>query len=230
MHNSNNDKKNAPLLSRLLFHDDRRTEIFTYVCFSTAPILGSVASIAVNVGGGGGVLEVLRGIIPVSRDRFLLYLTIPIYLYCAAYLLALAVNPAPGWDHLLPLLTFLLFPFLYSSWCLSRKATVARSAINASMIACYGALVLAIVQFHIYGMRAEGGAGNAIVFATMTCMAASIALAGAFTRQGMAAVPLFAAYCAGSIAILYSGSRMTWLALFLSTAAVLWIYRKRRHG
>jgi O-antigen ligase len=127
-------------------------------------------------------------------------------------------------------LTFLLFPFLYSSWCLSRKETVARSAVNGSMIACYGALVFAIVQFHIYGIRAEGGAGNAIVFATMTCMAASIALAGAFTRQGMAAVPLFGAYCAGSIAILYSGSRMTWLALFLSTAAVLWVYRERRHA
>jgi O-antigen ligase len=230
MRSSNNDKKQHSLLSRLLFHDDRRTEIFTYVCFSTAPILGSVASIAVNVGAAGGVLEVLRGIIPVSRDRFLLYLTIPIYLYCAAYLFSLAVNPAPRWNDILPLLTFLLFPFLYSSWCLSRKATVARGAINGSMIACYGALVLAVVQFHVYGMRAEGGAGNAIVFATMTCMAASIALAGALTRQGMAAVPLFGAYCAGSIAILYSGSRMTWLALFMSTAAVLWIYRERRHA
>ena len=113
MRSSNNDKKQHSLLSRLLFHDDRRTEIFTYVCFSTAPILGSAASIAVNVGAGGGVLEVLRGIIPVSRDRFLLYLTIPIYLYCAAYLFSLAVNPAPGWNDIQPLLTFLLFPFLY---------------------------------------------------------------------------------------------------------------------
>jgi O-antigen ligase len=190
-----NSKKNSigGIVSRLLFHGDRRTAIFTYVCFSAGPIFGSVASIAVNVGAVGGVAEVLRGIIPISRDRFLLYLTIPIYLYCASYLLSLAVNPAPGWDYLLPVLTFLLFPFLYSSWCLSKKETVARSATNASMIACYGALVLAIVQFHVYGIRAEGGSGNAIVFATMTCMAASIALAGAFTRENMAAVPLFGA-------------------------------------
>ena len=46
----------------------------------------------------------------------------------------------------------------------------------------------------------------------------------------MAAALLFGAYCAGSIAILYSGSRATWLALFLSTAAVLWIFRERRHA
>ena len=98
------------------------------------------------------------------------------------------------------------------------------------MIACYGALALALFQFHFDGMRAEGGAGNAIVFATVTCMAASISLAGALSRNGMAALLLFGAYCAGSIAILYSGSRVTWFALFLTTAAVLWIYRERRHA
>ncbi len=144
--------------------------------FAAAPIVGSVASFAVNIGAAGGVLEVLRGIIRISRDRFLLYLTVPIYLYCASYLLSLVANPAPGWSDVLPVLTFLLFPFLYSSWCLSKKETVARSAINGSMIACYGALALAIVQFHFYGIRAEGGAGNAIVFSTVTCMAAVIAL------------------------------------------------------
>ncbi len=224
-------KKNniGGIVSRLLFHDDRRTRLFTYVCFSLGPIFGSVASIAVNVGAVGGVVEVLRGIIPISRDRFLLYITIPIYLYCAAYLLSLAVNPAPDWEYVLPVLTLLLFPFLYSSWCLSRRETVAKSVVNASMIACYGALALAMVQFHVQGVRAEGGSGNPIIFATMTSMAATIALAGAFSRQGTSAASLFGAYCAGSIAVLYSGSRISWLALFLSTAAVLWIYRARRH-
>ncbi|MEP9385683.1 O-antigen ligase [Mesorhizobium sp. KR9-304] len=230
MHNKKSGNESASLLSRLLVHDDRRSEIFTYVCFACAPIAGSVVSFAVNIGAAGGVLEVLRRIIPVSRDRFMRYLAAPIYVYCAAYLVALAVNPAPRWADALPVLTFLLFPFLYSSWCLSRKETIARSVINASMIGCLGALALAVFQFHFQGMRAEGGAGNAIVFATVTCLAASVALAGAFIRQGMATVPLFGAYCAGSIAILYSGSRITWLALFLSTAAVLWIYRERRHA
>ena len=101
--------------------ETRRSRIFTYICFAGAPIAGSAVSFAVNIGAAGGALEVLRGIIPVSRDRFMLYLTIPVYLYCAAYLMSLAMNPAPDWDYILPVLTFLLFPFLYSSWCLSRK-------------------------------------------------------------------------------------------------------------
>jgi O-antigen ligase len=225
-----NISKGAALVRKLLAHDDRRSEIFTYVVFAAAPIAGSVASVVVNVGAAGGLLEILRGVTGFGRDRFLLYLTVPLYLYCAAYLLSLAINPAPDWGLVLPVLTLLLFPFLYSSWQLSKKETIARSAINGSMIACYGALALALFQFHFDGMRAEGGAGNAIVFATVTCMAASISLAGALSRKGMAALLLFGAYCAGSIAILYSGSRGTWLALFLTTAAVLWIYRERRHA
>jgi O-antigen ligase len=230
MRNSISSNKGVSFLGRLLVHDDRRSEIFTYVCFAGAPIAGSVVSFAVNIGAAGGVVEVLRRIIPVSRDRFMRTLAAPVYAYCAAYLVALAVNPAPRWADALPVLTFLLFPFLYSSWCLSRKETIARSVVNASMIACFGALALAAVQFHFQGMRAEGGAGNAIVFATVTCLAASVALAGAFIRRGIAALPLFGAYCAGSIAILYSGSRITWLALFLSTAVVLWVYRESRHA
>jgi O-antigen ligase len=230
MRNSENNPKRASLVSRLLEHDDRRTGIFTYVCFACAPFAGSIVTIAVIAGAVGGVVEVLRRIIPVSRDRFMLCLAVPIYLYCAAYLVSLVLNPAPNWSDTLPVLPLILFPFLYSSWCLSKQETVARAVVNASMIGCYGALVLAIVQFHAYGIRAEGGAGNAIVFATVTCLAASVALAGAFIRNGMAAVPLFGAYCAGSIAILYSGSRITWLALFLTTAVVLWIHRERRHA
>jgi len=230
MRNAGHSNKLVSIVSRLLEHDDRRTGIFTFVCFVFGPLVGSIASIAVNVGAVGGVVEVLRRIIPVSRDRFMRYLAVPIYVYCAAYLVALVLNPAPDWKDALPVLTFILFPFLYSSWCLSKKATVARNAVNASMVACYGALVLAIVQFHIYGLRAEGGAGNAIVFATVTCLAASVALAGAFVRTGTVALWLFGAYCAGSIAILYSGSRITWLALFLSTVVILWIYRARRHA
>lgn len=224
------DKKSIAIPGWLREHDDRRTELYTLACFSLAPIAGSAVSFVVNVGAVGGVIELLRGIIRVSRDRAMLMLAIPIYIYCGANLLSLVANPEPEWKYLLPIITLLLFPALYSSWALSRHPTVARSAINASMVACYGALVFGIVQFHFLGERAEGAAGNAIVFAMVTTMAAIIALAGAFSRSGMTATLLFGAYCAGSIAVLYSGSRMSWVALFVASGAILWIYRERRHA
>lgn len=223
-------RKSLAVPSWLREHDDRRTELFTLACFSLAPIAGSAVSFAVNAGAVGGVIERCRGIIRLSNDRTMRLIAIPIYLYCGAYILALATNPAPRWSLLLPVVTLLLFPFLYSSWCLSRHPTIARSAINASMVACYGALLLAFTQFHFLGGRAEGGAGNAIVFAMVTTMAAAIALAGAFSRSGMSATLLFGAYFAGSIAVLYSGSRMSWVALFIASATLLWIYRDRRHA
>jgi O-antigen ligase len=226
------ETKSTGILARWFFgHDDRRTRHFTLACLSTPPIAGSLSSIIVNFGAVGGLLEVCSGAVKLSRDRGMIHLSVAIYSYCAAYLVSFALNPvtSESWHYLLPILTFLLFPFLYSSWCMSRKETVARIAVTASMIACYGALALAVVQFHLYGMRAEGGAGNAIVFATATCLAASVVLAGMFMTDRVSAVPLFGAYLAGSIAILYSGSRITWVALALATAAVLFLYRKNIH-
>ncbi len=224
------DRKSLVVPSWLREHDDRRTELFTLACFSLAPIAGSAVSFVVNAGAVGGVIERIRGIIRLSRDRAMRLIAIPIYIYCGAYILALAANPAPKWTLLLPVVTLLLFPFLYSSWCLSRHPTIARSAINGSMIACYGALLLAFAQFHFLGQRAEGGAGNAIIFAMVTTMASTIALAGAFSRSGMSATLLFGAYFAGSIAVLYSGARMSWVALFIASGTLLWVYRDRRHA
>lgn len=211
-------------------HDDRCSELFTYVCFALAPIAGSLVSIAVHVGAVGGVLKVLGGTVRLSRDRFMACLTIPLYIYCGAYLVGLAANPNPGWKYALPAGTLLLFPFLYSSWSLSRHETIARSAVLGSMAACFGALLLAVVQFHFLGMRAEGGDGNAIVFAIVTTLVALVSLAGALGRTGFTAPLLFGAYCAASIAVLYSGSRTGWLALFVASGAILWIYRDRRHA
>jgi O-antigen ligase len=211
-------------------HDDRRSELFTYFCFALAPMAGSLVSIAVNLGAVGGVLQVLRGTVRLSRDRFMVWTAVSLYLYGGAYLVALAANPHPDWKYALPAGTLLLFPFLYSSWSLSRHETIARSAVLGSAVACFGALLLAMWQFHFLGMRAEGGDGNAIVFAVVTTLAALISLAGAFGRTGFTATLLFAAYCAGSIAVLYSGSRTAWLALFVASGVILWIYRDRRHA
>ncbi|WP_413774656.1 hypothetical protein [Mesorhizobium sp. AR10] len=110
-------------------------------------------------------------------------MTVAIYAYCGAVLLSSIVNNAIAMDapHLPALITFLLFPFSYSTWSISPKATLARTIVLSSMAACFGALLLAIVQYYWFGMRAEGGAGNAIVFATVTCLGVMICLAGALS-------------------------------------------------
>jgi len=202
---------------------------FSILCFFCPPVLGSAVSFVFN---GGGLWSVV--LLALKRRRFnfdppMLAMTVAIYAYCAAYLLASAVNHALGADapHLLALVTFLLFPISYSTWSITAKATLARIVVVASMAACFGALVLAVVQYYWLGMRAEGGAGNAIPFATVTCLGVMMCMAGALSGIERTKSLLIPAVVAGIIAILYSGPRIIWLAIPVSGIAVLLINRRR---
>lgn len=133
-------------------------------------------------------------------------------------------------SHLVALVTFLFFPISYSTWSITAKATLARIVVLASMAACFGALILAVIQYHWLGMRAEGGAGNAIPFATVACLSVMMCLAGALSGiERVKGLPILAAL-AGTIAILYSGTRIIWLAELVSGIAVLLINRRRLGG
>ena len=181
---------------------------------------------------GGGVWSAL--LIALKRRRFnidqpMVAMTIAIYAYCAANILAAIVNSSIVSDarHLVPLITFLLFPISYSSWSITGKTTLQRIIVQCSAAACFGALLLAVVQYHWLGMRAEGGAGNAIVFATVTCLSVMICVAAALSDLEKARALLICAALAGTIAILYSGSRIIWLALLIAGMAVLLINRRK---
>lgn len=203
---------------------------FSICCFAFPPILGSAVSFVFIGGGLWSFLEVVTKKIRFNADRPMLALTIAIYLYCAAYILASAVNGSLASDasSLLKLVPFLLFPFSYSVWSITEKTTLARIAMVGSMVACFGALVLAFVQYYRLGMRAEGGAGNAIVFATVTCLAALVCLAGALTEDIRAPrVWLLCGAAAGAVAVIYSGSRIIWVAMLIACILVLWVNRQR---
>jgi O-antigen ligase len=166
---------------------------------------------------------------PLSRDRHIAVLTAFAYIYVACGIISAVANSisAAELPKLLPLATFLLFPFSYSAWSLSDKRTIARACFIGSMIACYGALVLAPIQFHILGIRAEGGAGNALVFSQVVAMAGTICLAAALSVGNKMAIPLLGAFLASLVALVYAESRTIWLSALCSIALVLWIYRGR---
>ena len=152
-------------------------------------------------------------------------MTVAIYAYCAASLLASIINNSIARDapHLAGLITFLFFPFSYATWSITEKTTLTRIVVLASAAACFGALLLAIVQYYWLGMRAEGGAGNAIVFATVACLSVMMCLAGALSDIEKNRALLACAALAGTVAIVYSGSRTIWLALLIAGIAVVLI-------
>ncbi|RWA87165.1 O-antigen ligase [Mesorhizobium sp.] len=205
---------------------------FSIICFFSPPVLGSVVSFVFNGGGLWSVFLLAFGRRRFNIDGPMLAMTVAIYAYCVAMVLASIVNGALGADlkYFLALITLLFFPFSYSTWSVTDKLTLARIAVLASAAACCGALAIAVVQYHWVGMRAEGGAGNAIVFATVTCLAAMMCLAGALSGIVKGWKALAGAALAGVAAILLSGSRIIWVALPIAAIAVLLINRRRFAG
>jgi len=201
---------------------------FSIVCFFS-PVVGSLVSVAFNAGGAWSAMLLATKRRRFNIDRPMLALTVAIYAYCAAMVLASIVNGTLAADLrlFLPLITFLFFPISYSTWSITEKITLARIAILASATACFGALILAIVQYHWLGTRAEGGAGNAIVFATVTCLAVMLCLAGALSGIEKRWKLLVLAAMAGALAIVYSASRMIWVAVPIAGIVVLLVNRRR---
>ncbi|NUS19958.1 MAG: O-antigen ligase family protein, partial [Mesorhizobium sp.] len=198
---------------------------FSILCFFSPPVLGSLVSVTFNAGGVWSVMLLATKRRRFNIDRPMLALTVAIYAYCAAMVLASIVNGTLAADLrlFLPLITFLLFPISYSTWSITEKITLARIAILASAAACFGTLALAVVQYHWLGTRAEGGAGNAIVFATVTCLAVMLCLAGALSGIEKRWKLLVLAAMAGALAVVYSASRMIWVAVQIAGIVVLLI-------
>ena len=205
---------------------------FSILCFFFPPVLGSVVSFVFNGGALASVVLIASGKRRFNADRPMIWLTVAIYAYCAANLVASIVNNSFVRDapHLIPLVTFLFFPVSYSTWSITHKTTLARIVVLSSMVACFVALLMAVIQQYWVGVRAEGGAGNPIVFATVLCLAVVVCVAGALSGIERARSPLFYAALAGTIAIIYSGSRIVWLALLIAGIAVLLINRHRLRG
>lgn len=205
---------------------------FSTLCFFFPPVLGSVVSFVFNGGGLWSVLLIAFKKRRFNTDRGMMALTIAIYAYCAANLVASIVNNALVQDapRLIPLVTFLFFPVSYSTWSISRKATLVRIIILSSLAACFVALLLAVAQQYWVGMRAKGGAGNAIVFAEVLCLAVMVCVAGALSGIERHRIALVCAALGGTIAIIYSETRIVWLALLVAAIAVLLINQRRLRG
>ncbi|WP_214473494.1 O-antigen ligase [Mesorhizobium sp. dw_380] len=205
---------------------------FSTLCFFFPPVLGSVVSFVFNGGGLWSVLLIASGKRRFNVDPAMMALTIAIYAYCAANLVASIANNAIVRDatHLIPLVTFLFFPLSYSTWSITQKATLVRIIVLSSMAACFVALLLAVFQQYWLGTRAEGGAGNAIVFAEVLCLAVMVCVAGALSGMERHRIALICAALGGTIAIIYSQTRIVWLALLLAGIAVLLINQHRLTG
>lgn len=199
----------------------RVNRVFTLLCFAAPPATGSLAAVLFNGGGIACAYNVVRGRVALSTVREVRILSVLFLTYVACSLLAALVNGSafakPA--ELVSLITFALFPFSYAYWSVSHKNEIVTSAVWGSAFACASGLAVAVIQIMLFpNERVEGGAGNALVFATVTVVAISVVLAGILmmeTRRG----PLLAgvALC-GVLALVLSQSRSPLVMLAINAA------------
>ncbi|WP_025030839.1 O-antigen ligase family protein [Nitratireductor aquibiodomus] len=203
--------------------------LFTLVIFSMPPIVGSATSVVWHGGAFWCVFEVLSGRRRLSPDTAMRWVALLMLVYVLANVVSFLVNePTLEMAYkLLPLVTFLLFPFSYSIWTISDREEVAYALVFGAAIASFGALVFALVQYKYIGMRAEGGAGNALVFADVACLAGLTCLAGALILDSKRPLMLLLAFAAAFAAVLLSGSRSIWGVMIVLAVVLLLICRSR---
>lgn len=203
--------------------------LFTFACFSVSPIAGSLVSFLWHGGALWCTFEVATRRQRLSDDRDMRNIALLLYLYAGATLLSYLIN-GPSTDtigRIIPLATFLLFPFSYSVWSISEKSAVREAAIFGSMAASYGAALFALVEHFVLHTRPEGGAGNALVFALVSCMAGAVCLSAALIQETRWRAALFGGYAASVLTVLLSESRSVWVAMAVLLVVNLIVFRRR---
>lgn len=198
----------------------------TVLSFALPATLGSGISVCYHASAAWCILEVsLRA--GFSRDRVMWAAAACLSAYAGISFLAFWINGlGDDYGALIPLLTLVTLPFAYSVLAIARKADLALAAVIGSMAASYVAAAAALGQFLIEGERAEGLAGNPLVFGHVSSLAGSVCLIGlmlGFTRfRGRPFRRwLIGGFVAACAAVLLSGSRTYWIVFAVQTLLVL---------
>ena len=202
--------------------------LFTFFCFSLPPILGSAATFVFHGGALWCLFAVIRNPNLLVKEPIVVRMTAALYLVVFAYAFSTFWNG--HWDRVVSLSwlwAFLVFPFSYSIWRIADPAALARIVTTACSLGAIGGFLICLFQYLAYGMRGEGGAGNALVFATVTTLAVAISFAAGLRTSGSRSVFHIVAAGAGVAAIILSQSRGVWPALLVNAAVTLFVMRRR---
>ncbi len=192
--------KQGAIPSRLVqaFSYPKINQYFTFACFAVPTVAGSATSFLFHGGALWCLFEALSGRRKISLDRNALWMTAALWALAGAYVTsALANAERESIAHVAWLCTFLLFPFSYSIWRIANRDDIAAALFWACAAASYGGLALAIVQMVFFIRRAEGGAGNPIVFTTVAAFASAVSLLAAVQSRGWRSIFFYGAFLAG---------------------------------
>lgn len=201
--------------------------------FLAPPLAGSAVSFLYHGGALWAVAEIVRGRRELARDPRFKAVVAALYLYCGALIVSALINPnrMDSLSSLVGLASLLLFPFVYSTWRISNADEIVEACLTACAAAAIGGLLLAMVQVHVLaGGRAEGGAGNALVFGNVVALAASVSLIGVFRHRARRRLLMICGFLAGALAVGYSASRAPLILIVVNAVIVVAIHARGRQG
>jgi O-antigen ligase len=204
-------------------------ELYTLVCFAAPTIAGSAVSFLFQGGALWCLFEILSGRHTLSDDRNARAMTFALWSVVLAYLVSAFVNiDRQSPSNVVWLWTFAMFPFSFSIWILSDRRAIADAMFRGCAAASYGGLLLAVVQIAFFIRRAEGAAGNPLVFATAATFASGVCLLAALQSRGRWAMIYYGAFVAGVPSVLLSGARAI-TAAFVLNIVIVWIIWLRQN-
>ncbi|MGC4025090.1 MAG: O-antigen ligase family protein [Mesorhizobium sp.] len=218
-------------IMRLFADKPRVNRVFTLLCFAAPPATGSLVSFLFNGGALSCFVNVMMGRITLSKSRDVRIISALFLVYVGCCLLAALVNGSAFRKptELLSLATFAFFPFSYAYWSISVKRDIISSAVWGSAIACSSGLAVAVVQTILHpAVRVEGGAGNALVFATVTVIAISVVLAGILLADTNRRALLGGFALCGVLALILSQSRSPLIMLAVNAVMLAIVFGSAR--
>lgn len=206
---------------------DSNNKLYCAATISLVALIGSVSSILVWMAFVWALIRLARGDFSLTR--------LPAVRITAAafafFFLVEALSAAISFRDLDTLkeitgsAIFLALLPLYSRLALSKRDDIREVIENAALFGSFATLVLALFQLGVLDMRPEGGAGNAVPFATACAVSYGITFLACLRSTSSRRLAFAIATVAMGASIILSGTRSLWPALVLIPIINFFIYR-----
>ncbi len=206
---------------------DRMNRLYMGVVTGWGAVIGSAVSFMVGGAFIWAIIRLLRRDFPLTRVREARIVALIFAAFFAIEALAGAIsyNGVATLYEIGQNTLYLAFLPMYSRLSVSERAGVRDIVELAAMGGAYVAFAIALVETLGFGLRAEGGAGNAYPFALANFITLTVTFLASQRARGGLRI-LFALAALASVgSIVLSGTRGLWPGLVIVPAICIWFYR-----
>ena len=206
---------------------DRMNRLYMGIVTGWGAVIGSTVSFMVGGAFIWAIVRLLRRDFPLSRVREarIMALIFAGFFTIEALAGAVTYNGVATLYEIGQNMLYLTFLPIYSRLSVSERPGIRDAVELAAMGGAYVAFSIALVESFGFGLRAEGGAGNAYPFALANFMTLTITFLASQRAHGRWRV-LFALAALASVgSIILSGTRGLWPGLVIVPAICIWFYR-----